>query len=67
MKPTRTITIREYLPGYYEVECEGRVKTAHSRQQRDEAVNDFCSNGSDAGYVDGYVSGHARPWGEESD
>lgn len=67
MKPIREIVIREYLPGEFEVECDGRVVSAHSRGQMHDAVTGFTSSKREGYYVDGFQDGGHRPWEAECD
>lgn len=70
MQALRTIVIREYLPGYSEVECEGHMYTARYKEELRRILNDLDLIG--VSYitkdkpVDGY-NGGPRPWGSEED
>ena len=64
MKPLREIIIREYLPGSYEVECEGRVVSVPHRNYLSNAIADFTSEGGRGGFVSGFQDHARRPWEE---
>lgn len=39
MKPVRVITIKEWMPGDYTVECDGRARDLHSRGELRQYLN----------------------------
>lgn len=65
MKPTREIVIREYLPGDYEADIDGRTYYNLDFGGLFDLMRDSYSYGSGSPVI-GYNSGHERPWGDEN-